>query len=85
MKGVKCKLSKPTVCFQACSSNSAFSGFKMSLYLTGLKLFEFFQINGNLISIVINWQQRIFDSGAVLCWKQIGLGNASAFKLTVSS
>lgn len=35
-------------------SNSAFSVFKMSLYLTGLKVFEFIQINGNLISIVIN-------------------------------
>lgn len=31
MKGVKYKFSKPTVWFQAQSSNSAFSVFKMSL------------------------------------------------------
>lgn len=85
MEGVKYKFSKPTVCFQAQTSNSAFSVFRMSLFLTGLKLFEFFQINGNFISIVIKWQQSIFDSGAVLCWKQIDLENASSFKLTVSS
>lgn len=85
MKGVKYKFSKPTLCFQAQSSNSTFSVFKISVYWIGLNLFELFQINGNLISIVINWQQSIFDSGTVLCWKQIGLENASSFKLTVSS
>lgn len=84
-EGRKIQVLQANCTFSSSSSNSSFSVFKMSLYLPGLKLFEFFQINGNVISIVINWQQSIFDSGAVLCWKQIGLENASSFKLTVSS